>query len=109
MNHPPGQLEPVYPPMAWLDTVLKSEMSPESKLVALVLSQSSSYFRTSGYVMTNISPYSIGRIIKKTSPEVEEILLELCELGWIYDTGNRTGARRMYILTINKLPGRIRL
>ncbi len=108
MKSPPGWLQPIYQQNHWLDLVLKSDLSPNHKLVAVVVSRTCSYNKYRKLSLSNVSPYSISRIIHTNQEEVEAYLDDLIELGWLFDTGYREGARRIYTTTFSLIPGKLR-
>lgn len=104
----PGFLQPVYRTNDWLDLVLKSDLDMTTKVVAVVVARSAQYNTKAQLQLTNISDYSIGRIIKANKSEVQEKLDILFENGWLHDTGVARGARKVYALTFSLLPNEMR-
>ena len=104
----PGYLQPILQQNKWMDLLMKSDLSSDHKIVGLAISRTSSYNRQKKLSLCSISPYSISRIIKTNSKEVEPYLDDLIENGWLWDTGTRLGAKRVYAMTFNLLPRKIR-
>jgi hypothetical protein len=88
----------------WLDLLFKTELSAEHKLVGVAISRTCAYNRRESKQLSEITPYSISRIIKEPSDKVSEIITELENLGWIFDTGVHKGARRVFALSFSLLP-----
>ena len=109
MNERPGYLEPIYSQNGWLDLVLRSDLDDTTKLVAVVVSRTAQYNRTQQLMLTNVSDYSIGRIIQKNKYEVRDHIELLFDNGWLHDTGSRRGARKVFALVFSLIPlGEIR-
>ena len=88
----------------WLDLLFKAELSAEHKLVGVVISRSCAYNRRESKQLSEITPYSISRILKVPSTRVGEIIIDLEKLGWLFDTGIHKGARRVFALSFSLLP-----
>ncbi len=100
----PGNLEPVPSAYQWLDLVFKSVLSDAHKLVCVVISKSCTYSRKEHAQLGLITNYTISRVLHKNQEEVQDLLDDLLRLGWLCDTGERMGRKKMYALTINLLP-----
>lgn len=83
---------------------LKTELSAEHKLVGVVISRSCSYNRKDGSQLSEITNYVISRILKQPSDIVQERIEDLERLGWLFDTGKRIGARKVFALSFSLLP-----
>ena len=108
MRDMPGYLEPVRNRTKWLDLVYRSDLAPEHKLVATILSSALIYHKKERVFMTNLSPYSVSRILKVSIPEAKEWIDELVDYGWLWDTGKSAGARTFYVPCINLKPKELR-
>lgn len=104
----PGNLKLMYKTNEWLDLVFKSDLEPIVKLVAVVISKTFVYNKTRKMYLSNISTYSISRIVKTSQDEVRECLEVLFNNGWLYDTGQRSGARMMFTPTFSLTPIKMR-
>lgn len=104
MKQPPGYLQPVYSANEWLSLIYKTDLTPLQKLVATVISRTCNYSTRCVMQLSDISYYSISRIIKANSEEVKVIIDELLALGWLHDTGLTSGARKKYGLTFSLIP-----
>lgn len=79
-------------------------MSDTHKLVCVVIARVCNYSRRDNAQVGMITNYTISRILHKNQEEVQELLDDLIRLGWVCDTGDRVGRKKIYVLTINLLP-----
>jgi hypothetical protein len=100
----PGHLHSVSSPAKWLGYLLKSDLSAEHKLCGVVVSRMCSYNRNRQLFLSAISNYTISRIVKMNSEQVQSLLDDLIRLGWLHDTGLNTGAKKIYGLTFSLIP-----
>lgn len=100
----PGHLQTVASSYHWLDLVFKSRLSAVHKLVGVVISRDCSYNTREHTQVSLITNYTISRVLHMNQEEVQELLDDLIRLGWICDTGDRVGRKKVYVLTINLLP-----
>ena len=104
MKQPPGYQQPVYSQNEWLSLVFKTDLTPLHKLVATVISRTCVYSRKYSMQVSDISHFTISRVIKTNQPEVAAVVEDLINLGWLHDTGLKSGARFMYALTFSLIP-----
>ncbi len=100
----PGHLKAITNSDVWLDYIFKSRLSSDHKLVAVVVMRTCVYNRQKAIQQSLLSNYTISRIVQKNSEQVQSILDNLVELGWLYDTGYRAGAKKIFVLTFSKIP-----
>lgn len=108
MRDMPGYFEPVRSRTDWLDLVYRSDLTPEHKLTATILSKTLIYNKKERLLMTNISPYTVSRILNVSIPEASKYIDELVDYGWLWDTGRSSGARTFYVPCINLKPKELR-
>ena len=108
MRDMPGYLEPVRSRTKWLDLIYRSDLTPEHKLTATILSKTMIFNKKERLSMTNISPYTVSRILNVSIPEAQTWIDDLLNYGWLWDTGSSAGARNFYILCINLKPKELR-
>lgn len=108
MRDMPGYLEPVRGRTEWLDLIYRSDLTPEHKLTATVLSKTMIYNKKEQLFMTNISPYTVSRVLNVSILEAKVWIDDLLDYGWLWDTGTSVGARTFYILCINLNPKELR-
>lgn len=104
MKDLPGNIEPVGPPVRWLDLLWASDLDYAYKLVGGVIARTASYNRSLRMNLSSISLYNISRVLKMNSKQVEQIVDEMIRLGWLFDTERGVGAAKAYALTFNVLP-----
>lgn len=100
----PGNLEPISSGTRWIDLVFKSRLSDAHKLLCVVISRVCAYSRKDHAQVGLITNYTISRVLHKNQEEVQELLDDLIRLGWVCDTGDRVGRKKVYVLTFNLLP-----
>lgn len=100
----PGYLEIVDSPARWLDYLFASNVSANHKLCGAVIARTCSYDRQKRLSLSLISNYSISRIVKMNSSEVQVLLDDLQRLGYLYDTKNNAGAKKIFALTFSIKP-----
>lgn len=88
----------------WLQLVYRSDLSVTTKLVASVIKETCMYQSKHKMQLSSISAYSISRILKSNSAEVQPHLDLLFDNGWLYDTEIGTGAKKVYGLTFKLKP-----
>lgn len=108
MRDLPGYLERIKSVTSWLDLIYRSDLSPEHKLTATIISRAMIYNKKEMMYMTNISPYTVSRILHVSIPEAKAWIDDLVDYGWLWDTGKSQGARTHYILCINLKPKELR-
>lgn len=108
MRDIPGNLEPVYRHVKWLDLVYRSDLSPMHKLTASVLARTAIYNKKIQLSMTNCSPYTVSRILNTSISEAQSHMQDLLDRGWLWDTGRPKGARQVYVLCVNLAPKELR-
>lgn len=100
----PGNISPIYSRTRWMELVFKTNLSSDHKLVAVVISNSSSYVRRYKASISEISNYSISRVLNLTQDSVQKIIDDLMRLGWLVDSEKRLGSRGLYYLTMSVYP-----
>lgn len=100
----PGHIEPVYRVGTYLDLLYKSRLSSDHKLVGTVVARTCSYNKRDKAQLSAISNYAIGRILNLGPESVERVLADLVNYGWLYDSGRRIGARKVFVLTFSLIP-----
>lgn len=100
----PGHLEIVDKPKRWMDYLLASNLSAEHKLCGIVIAQTCSYNRIKELSLSAISNYTISRILKMNSDQVQSLVDDLISLGYLLDTNERMGARKIFTLTFSVEP-----
>lgn len=100
----PGGLQAIYRESVWLDYLFKSRLSAEHKLIGVVISRSAVYNSKKALQLTLISKYSISRIVNLNQDEVQSHIDDLIRLGYLYDTGQRAGAKMIFALTFSLIP-----
>lgn len=108
MNDLPGHLKPINVKSQWLDLLLRSNLDPTTKLVGVVVGKSCNYNKRKRLNISNISDHSIRLIINENKFEVRDRLDTLFDNGWLHDTGIRHGARKVFALTFNVKPERMK-
>lgn len=94
----------MYQSSKWLDLLFKTSLSAEHKLVGTVIARTCVYNKPNQLLLSNISMYSISRILNINSQEVNILVTQLEQLGWLFDTGQRAGARYILALTFSLIP-----
>ena len=107
MKDLPGNLIPT-PKDKWLSLLLRSEQSAEVKLAGYVMYRTAKYNKYHMMTMTNCSLYTVSLVLKTNSDEAADVVRELLDAGWLWDTGIKTGARFAYALTVNVEPARMK-
>lgn len=100
----PGHLKPIVSKDDYLDLLFKSRLPSDHKLVGTVVARSCSYVRKDGVQVSAISNYSISRILNRSQESCQVLLDDLVKYGWLFDTGRKIGARKMFVLTFSLLP-----
>lgn len=100
----PGHLQPVYTRAGWMELVYKSDLPAITKLVASVVSSTCTYQPRHQMQLSEISDYTISRITKTNQDEVRRELDLLFKNGWLWDTGQKAGSRKIYGLTFSLVP-----
>lgn len=104
MKEVSGALQPIYQTNKWLDLLFKSDLTPTHKLAGVVIARTCTYYKQKQLQLSDISYYSISRIVKLPSEDVKKVVDDLIELGWLFDTGVQNGARHVYALTFSLQP-----
>lgn len=104
MSEIPGHLQVIYSLNTYFDLLYASELSADHKLVATVVARTCSYDRKNQMQVSAVTNYAISRVINKSQDTVQKLLEDLVEYGWLFDTGKRIGARKVFTLTFSLIP-----
>jgi hypothetical protein len=100
----PGHLKIIYSTTQYLDLLYKSKLNSDHKLVGTLVARTCSYDKNNQLQLSAITNYSIGRLINRGPEKVQQLLDDLVEYGWLFDTGRRIGARKIFALTFSLIP-----
>lgn len=104
MLNAPGHLKTIASVDQYLDLLYASRLSPEHKLVGTFVTRTCAFNRKEYANFSAITNYAIGRQIQLGPDRVQELLDDLEKYGWLFDTGQRIGARKIFVLTFSLLP-----